>query len=380
MTEPIKQTASTNPHGEELQPRSNTQEAADVGLNTAESSLAKESEMKIVVFGPKRRLGALAGDRVIDLNRGFATCLQERGDRNANERAAERLAPDLRSFIEGGAAALDNAQQVIDRFAKIGTDDRDEQADVVHSLSAVKLHAPWPERRVACVGGNYAAHLLGMWANRLGKTDITVEEVAREAKKAGQWGFWKVLAEIAGPEDRIPFPKRVTYFDYEGEVAIVIGKRGKNIPADQIRDYVWGVTLFHDWSIRDGGGTDRAVSYNLHKNFDGAASIGPCIVVGELDQQNVDVETRVNGNVRQSYNTKEMIWSFGDVLEYLSQDFTFVPGDVIAGGTSAGTAADKSRRSADGKRPLDLFLKIGDVVEVSSPQIGALSNGIVSSE
>jgi 2-keto-4-pentenoate hydratase/2-oxohepta-3-ene-1,7-dioic acid hydratase in catechol pathway len=107
--------------------------------------------------------------------------------------------------------------------------------------------------------------------------------------------------------------------------------------------------------------------------------MGPCIVVGELYPQNVDVETRINGLVRQSYNSREMIWSFGEVLEYLSQDFTFVPGDVIDGGTSGGTAADKSRGSADGKRPLDL-LKIGDVVEVSSPEIGALSNQIVSSD
>jgi 2-keto-4-pentenoate hydratase/2-oxohepta-3-ene-1,7-dioic acid hydratase in catechol pathway len=335
--------------------------------------------MKIVIFGPERRLGALAGDCVIDLNRGFARYLQERGDRNPNEQAGERLPPDLKSFIEGGASALENARRVIEHFAGIDGADGGELSKVVHSRSRVKLHAPWPERRIACVGGNYAAHLMGMWANRLGKNDITVEEVAREAKKAGQWGFWKVPAEIAGPEDPIPFPKRVTYFDYEGEVAIVIGKRGKDIPADQVRQYVWGLTLFHDWSIRDGGGTDRAVSYNLQKNFDGAASMGPCIVAGELDPQNVDVETRINGVVRQSYNTREMIWSFGEVLEFLSRDFTFVPGDVIAGGTSAGTAADQSRRS-EGKRPLDLFLKIGDVVEVSSPQIGALSNQIVMSE
>jgi 2-keto-4-pentenoate hydratase/2-oxohepta-3-ene-1,7-dioic acid hydratase in catechol pathway len=108
--------------------------------------------------------------------------------------------------------------------------------------------------------------------------------------------------------------------------------------------------------------------------------MGPCVVVGELDQQDIDAETRVNGVVRQSYNTSEMIWSFGEVLEYLSQDFTFVPGDVIAGGTSAGTAADKSRRGPDGKRPLDLFLKVGDTVEVSSSKIGTLGNKIVVSE
>jgi 2-keto-4-pentenoate hydratase/2-oxohepta-3-ene-1,7-dioic acid hydratase in catechol pathway len=314
--------------------------------------------MKIVVFGPEKRVGALAGERVIDLNR-------------ANAGLPSRLL----NFIEAGTPALDTARRVIDQYGNARPDNQ-----VVHSLNSVKLHAPWPERRIACVGGNYAAHLLGMWANRLGKTDITVDEVTREAKKAGQWGFWKVLADVAGPDDTIPFPKRVTYFDYEGEIAIVIGQRGKNIPAEKIRDYVWGVTLFHDWSIRDGGGADRAVSYNLAKNFDGAASMGPFIVVGELDHQDVDAETRVNGVMRQSYNTKEMIWSFGEVLEYLSQDFTFVPGDVIAGGTSAGTAADKSRRGPDGKRPLDLFLKVGDTVEVSSSKIGSLSNKIVASE
>src|SRR5262245_23981826 len=315
--------------------------------------------MKIVVFGTERRVGALVGDAVVDLNR-----------------ASPQLPARLLTFIEAGAPALEVAKRVIDQFGHAAPG----QDGVIQALGSVQLHAPWPERRIACVGGNYAQHLLGMWANRLGKTDITVEEIAREAKKAGHWGFWKVPAEVAGPNDTIPFPKRVTYFDYEGEVSIIIGKRGKNIPAGKINEYVWGVTLFHDWSIRDGGGTDRMVSYNLQKNFDGAVSMGPCIVVGETHQQEIDVETRVNGVVRQSYSTKEMIWDFGEVLEYLSQDFTFVPGDVIAGGTSAGTAADKSRRGPDGKRPLDLFLKIGDTVEVSSPKIGVLANIIVASE
>ena len=336
--------------------------------------------MKIVVFGPERRVGALVGERVIDLNRGMARQLQEQGESKSEEQAAARLPARLLTFIESGAAGLENAQRVIDQFANSAPGDERGDSKVLHNASDVKLHAPWPERRIACVGGNYAAHLAGMWANRLGKTDVSIEQITEEARKGGQWGFWKVPAEVAGPSDTIPFPKRVTYFDYEGEVAIVIGKRGKNIPAARIGDYVWGVTLFHDWSIRDAGGTDRVVSYNLQKNFDGAVSMGPCIVVGETDHQEVAAETRVNGVVRQSYSTKEMIWNFGEVLEYLSQDFTFVPGDVIAGGTSAGTAADKSRRGPDGKRPLDLFLKINDVVEVSSPQIGALSNKIVASE
>jgi 2-keto-4-pentenoate hydratase/2-oxohepta-3-ene-1,7-dioic acid hydratase in catechol pathway len=336
--------------------------------------------MKIVVFGPERRAGALVGERIIDLNHGMAEYLRGRGEAKPEEQAAIRLPARLLSLIERAAAGVEDAQLVIEHFAKMAPSDDRGSNKVVYDLSEVKLHAPWPERRIACVGGNYAAHLAGMWANRLGKTDVSIEQITEEAKKAGQWGFWKVPAEVAGPNDTIPFPKRVTYFDYEGEVAIVIGKRGKNIPAQKIREYVWGVTLFHDWSIRDAGGTDRVVSYNLQKNFDGAVSMGPSIVVGELDHQDIDAETRVNGVLRQSYNTSEMIWSFGEVLEYLSQDFTFVPGDVIAGGTSAGTAADKSRRGPDGKRPLDLFLKIGDTVEVSSSKIGGLANKIVASD
>jgi 2-keto-4-pentenoate hydratase/2-oxohepta-3-ene-1,7-dioic acid hydratase in catechol pathway len=336
--------------------------------------------MKVVVFGPERHAGALVGERIIDLNHGMTRYLRDQGEARPEEQAATRLPSRLLSLIERGAAGVEDAQRVIEHFSKTAPSDDRSPNKVVYDRSQVKLHAPWPERRIACVGGNFAAHLAGMWANRLGKTDISIEQITEEAKKAGQWGFWKVPAEVAGPNDTIPFPKRVTYFDYEGEVAIVIGKRGKNIPAQKIQEYVWGITLFHDWSIRDAGGVDRIVSYNLQKNFDGAVSMGPCIVVGEVDHQDIDAETRVNGVVRQSYSTSEMIWSFGEVLEYLSQDFTFVPGDVIAGGTSAGTAADKSRRGPDGKRPLDLFLKIGDTVEVSSSKIGALANKIVASD
>jgi 2-keto-4-pentenoate hydratase/2-oxohepta-3-ene-1,7-dioic acid hydratase in catechol pathway len=106
--------------------------------------------------------------------------------------------------------------------------------------------------------------------------------------------------------------------------------------------------------------------------------MGPCIAVGEAAPANVDLETSINGEVRQHFNTRDMVFSFAEVLEYLSRDFTFVPGDMIAGGTAAGTAADKTVRAADGTRPKDLFLKVGDVVAVSSPQVGTLANRIVA--
>ena len=91
--------------------------------------------MKIVIFGPERRLGALIDDRVIDLNHGFARYLHERGDRSPNEQAAERLPADLKSFIEGGAVALENAQRVINHLAGIDCDNDGELSKVVHSRS-----------------------------------------------------------------------------------------------------------------------------------------------------------------------------------------------------------------------------------------------------
>jgi len=307
--------------------------------------------VRIVVFGPEQRVGALVGENVIDLNR-----------------TSSALPAQLEAFIAAGASALDGARRIVEEHGSASPD-----GQRVFKASEVKLHAPWPSRRIACAGGNFAEHLRGMESD----PNITLEAVTQKARDRGQWGFWKVPAEVAGPEGEIPFPKRTHYFDYEGEAAIIIGKRGKDIPAGKIDEYVWGVTLLNDWSIRDGAFKPFPMSYNGAKNFDMSTSMGPCIVVGELAAQDVPVETKINGQVRQSYNTSQMIFSFGEILEYLSQDFTFVPGDVISGGTNAGTAADKTPKGPDGTKALDLFLKPGDVVEVSSPKIGSLKNRIV---
>lgn len=331
--------------------------------------------MKIVVFGSDARVGALVGDSVIDLNAAYARMLRERGDANAAASASERIPLALQGFIAAGTAGLEAAQNAIEHAQ--GAAPADGGVTIVHKASDVKLHAPWPGKRIVCAGGNYAAHSYGMAVNR-GTQGITIESQAKKIRDDGLWGFWKHADAVAGPGDNVPYPKRAEFFDYEGEVVIVLGKRGKNIKADRIAEYVWGVTLGVDWSIRDADkGPQRPVSFNLPKNFDSSASLGPCIVVGELDPQNVDLETRVDGEVRQSYNSSDMVFSFGELLEYLSPDFTFVPGDLVYGGTGAGTAQDSTKLNPDGSRPKDRFLKAGQVVEVSSPRIGTLTSTIV---
>jgi acylpyruvate hydrolase len=313
--------------------------------------------MKIVVIGNDQRVGALSGESVIDLNRADAS-----------------IPSGLLAFIEAGQASLDAAQRVLDTAGSAPD-------GAVIPLADAALHAPWPGRRIACMGGNYAAHLMGMGGgNRPADQPVTLESVTEQARGGGQWGFWKVPAEIPPPGASIPFPSYCQYFDYEGEAAVIFGRRGKNINADRMDDYVWGVTLLNDWSVRDGGGQSRAMSYNLAKNFDGATTLGPCIAVGEVHYQAVDVQLRLNDQLRQDYNTRDMIWSFGEAAALLSRDFTFVPGDIISGGTSAGTAADKTKRLPDGTRPKDLFLKVGDSVDLSSPQIGLLRNCVAAAD
>jgi 2-keto-4-pentenoate hydratase/2-oxohepta-3-ene-1,7-dioic acid hydratase in catechol pathway len=308
---------------------------------------------------------------VVDINLAFAHYARERiGAANPEAVADERVPADLGGLIARGAAGLDDARAALDHVGTTGA--------ASQPLSAVKLHPPAVHRpRIACAGGNYAQHAAGAQEARTGQP-ADLNEVYRQSRAGGPWGFWKVVDPLCGDGDPVVYPARATYFDYEAEVAVVLGKPARDLRADQADDVIWGVTLLHDWSVRNDMGPGRVLNFNLAKNFDTAVSLGPSIVVGELDPRDIEVELRINGQLRQHYNTRDMMFSFGEFLEYLSRDFTFLPGDLIAGGTGAGTAMDASRPGVDGKTLNDLFLKIGDEVAASSPRIGALRNTIVA--
>jgi 2-keto-4-pentenoate hydratase/2-oxohepta-3-ene-1,7-dioic acid hydratase in catechol pathway len=198
-----------------------------------------------------------------------------------------------------------------------------------------------------------------------------------QLRENGIWGFWKVNRSAVGPDGTIVYPAKATRLDYEGELAIVIGKRGIDIRAADARDYIWGVTLLGDWSIRAPGEPAGPYRFAMGKNFNTSCSLGPCIAVGEADAFASDVETFVNGERRQSFNTRDMVFSFAEYLEYLSADLTLFPGDIISGGTAAGTAADSSPRLPDGTSAAERYLKPGDTVEIRSPIIGSLRAKIV---
>jgi 2-keto-4-pentenoate hydratase/2-oxohepta-3-ene-1,7-dioic acid hydratase in catechol pathway len=339
--------------------------------------------MKVLVFGPERRVGILEGENVVDIEAAYAKFAHEVRNHPAPYRAAAATTPaDLEAFIELGEVALEGAQAAIEHMTKRATDrlgPRDEE--IVFPLAEVRLHAPLAHRgvKLCMAGANYADHLFDMM--RAQDPNVTMDQVKERSRERGIGGFWKMPSFVADPDQDIVYPERTRFLDYEGEVTIVIGKSAKDAKGEDLLDHIWGYTLQNDWSARDQ--RDNAVgtlSFAGMKNWDGSSSIGPCIVVGEIkDPQNVDFQTTVNGELRQQGNTGGMTFSFAEYLEYATRDVTFTAGDMIAAGTCKGTAMDSTPRIEGGSFENDkLFLKVGDVVEVSSPSIGVLRNRIVA--
>ena len=164
-------------------------------------------------------------------------------------------------------------------------------------------------------------------------------------------------------------PRESDQLDYEGEIVIVIGKGGRRIPQSAARSHIAGITLMNEGTLRD---WVRHAKFNVTqgKNFDCSGSIGPWMVTAEeFDRfDHLALQTRVNGELRQDDSTANMIFGFEFLIEYISSFTTLKTGDLISTGTPTGAGArfDPPR-----------YLKPGDVVEVSSPSIGTLRNGVI---
>ena len=339
--------------------------------------------MRIVVFGPERRVGALQGDNVIDLNAAYAKLAREAQDDHAPYASAAANSPaDLEEFILAGDRALAGAQAAVEYLTTRAGDHLGPRGEtVVTPVASTRLHAPLAHRGVKLVmaGANYWDHAYDNMKAQ--NPNITPADVIEISRKRGIGGFWKLPDFVVGPDVDITYPAKTRYLDYEGEVTVVIGKAAKDARGEDLLDYVWGYTLQNDWSARDQ--VDAAIgglAWSSMKNWDGSSSIGPCIVVGEIkDPQDIDFMTTVNGEVRQKGNTRDMTFSFAEYLQHMTRDITLKPGDMIAAGTCKGTAMDQTPRVEGGGFSSDkLFLRVGDVVEVSSPVIGTLRNRIVA--
>jgi 2-keto-4-pentenoate hydratase/2-oxohepta-3-ene-1,7-dioic acid hydratase in catechol pathway len=180
--------------------------------------------------------------------------------------------------------------------------------------------------------------------------------------------FLRVWRSQVGHDAPVIRPKVSTHLDWEGELAVIIGKQGRHIPESDAWHYVAGYSIYNDVSVRDY--QQHAQQIAAGKNFIGTGPFGPWMVTpDELpDPTKLKLETRLNGTVMQSSDTSHLIFSIPRLINYSSEIFDLVPGDVIVTGTPAGVGFTR-------KPPI--FMKAGDVVEVEIEKIGVLRNAVV---
>ncbi len=228
------------------------------------------------------------------------------------------------------------------------------------ALDAVRLLAPIPRPRknVFCIGWNYLEHF------------EEGERVRQSGQELPEYPviFFKAPTSVTGPRDSIPFDPRVSEkIDWEVELALVIGRGGKNISEDRAWDHVFGYTVANDLSARDlqrrhGG------QWLKGKALDGHCPMGPWIVTAdELDPNTLRVTTRVNGETKQDSNTRHLYFKIPRLLRELSLGMTLEPGDILLTGTPEGVGFARTPPE---------FLKPGDVLETEIEGIGTLRNPI----
>jgi len=276
--------------------------------------------MRLVSF---RRMGAA----------GFGLLVGENGILDAGKRLG---LPSLRAVLAQGR--LSDLKALAN-----------EKADC--ALADVELLPPIPDpEKILCVGLNYKSH---------------VAEVGRDLP-ANPSLFGRFTNTLVAHGQPIVRPKVSGNLDYEGELAMIIGKPGRNISQADAMSHVAGYSCFNDGSLRD----YQKHSVTAGKNFQSTGGFGPWMVTADAipDPEALDLTTRLNGQQVQHSNTSLLIYSLPKIISYISEFTTLEPGDVIATGTPEGVGA---------RREPPLWMKAGDAVEVEIAGIGILRNAIV---
>jgi 2-keto-4-pentenoate hydratase/2-oxohepta-3-ene-1,7-dioic acid hydratase in catechol pathway len=291
--------------------------------------------MKLARFNHNNSLsyGAIEGQNMVSLP-------------NLAFQLQERLPPALEEFVAQDQTALATAETLMARAKAEGL------AKFSFSLGETQLLAPVASPpKIVLLGWNYFDHT----AER--KVDTPDEPVF----------FMKPQTAIVGPGDKILKRPFVTQLDYEGELAVVIGKKCKDVSAEQAADCIFGYTILNDVSARNFQFKDK--QWTRGKGFDTFAPTGPCITTRTQmpETSNVGIKTWVNGELRQNGSTRDMIFSVAQIIYHLSRVMTLEPCDIISTGTPSGVAMAM-------KEPK--WLKDGDVVRIEIEGIGTLENTV----
>jgi 2-keto-4-pentenoate hydratase/2-oxohepta-3-ene-1,7-dioic acid hydratase in catechol pathway len=212
----------------------------------------------------------------------------------------------------------------------------------VYKLHEVRLLAPCSPSKIVCLGLNYHSHA----------------EETRLPVPSLPLIFLKPPTAVIGPDDKIVLPRDSKRVDYEGELGVVIGKKAKDVLEEKAKEYILGYTCFNDVSERFAQREDG--QWTRAKGYDTFAPIGPWVET-DIDPDDLKLETYLNGDLRQSARTSDLIFGIPKLVKFISEVMTLLPGDVIATGTPSGIGP----------------MNAGDVVEVKIEKIGTLRNFVV---
>jgi acylpyruvate hydrolase len=301
------------------------------------------------------RAGAQLNEWVVDLNRAYHAAMRHAGNEDEEVVADVRVPTNMIGLLKGGGTSLRAAQQAI-AFVRSQLEVNDKtlnQQGIVYALDRVSLLPPVlrPDK-VICLGLNYRAHAAEAG---LAVPDYPVL-------------FHKVSGSLIGHLRPIVVPRISSQIDYEGELAIIIGKRGKYIAEDEALSYVAGYTVANDVSARDL--QFRTSQWTTGKMLDTFGPLGPALVTRDEvpDPHALAIKTTLNGQVMQDGNTAQMIFRIPYIVSYISEIATLEPGDVIMTGTPPGIGNTRTPQ---------VFMKPGDTITVEIERLGVLSNPLV---
>ena len=329
--------------------------------------------MRVVTFEKQastNRIGLMRGDKIADLRAAFEKLLfEEKGmpAERAKDNAVKQIPDSMLGLIsreDDGVMCINQAAEFLDKANEKGLSlDCSPSGDrIIYDTGEAKILKPLQVFRALNIGANYNAYLSMM--KIVEPFEGTVET------------FWKLPQATIGPREDIVWPVSSKQISCEMELGVIIGKKGKRIPKDNAFDYLFGCTIVNDVTAIDlikrglGGGREGLPGFYylaLAKSFDTFEPIGPCITLKDEipDPQNLNGELRVNGKLKVKGNTSYMRLKVAEIIEYISQDITLYPGDLIATGAMATE-----------KYAPQVNVQVGDVIEMEMDKIGILSNCI----
>jgi acylpyruvate hydrolase len=309
--------------------------------------------MKLVTYSWKGNvsLGALTGGDVVDLRRARAVALRHRTETD-EAFAAPRLPGDLLSLLWGGAASMAAARRALQFVQERGTDRVEE--GVCFPLAEVDLLAPiLRPGKVICVGLNYRSHL------------AEIHECVPDYPIL----FQKAATSLVGHGQAIVLPRVSRQVDYEGELAVVIGRKAKYVSEHDALAHVAGYSCANDVSAHDL--EFRTSQWTSGKMLDTFCPLGPVLLTADEvpDTGALHLRTAVNRRIVQDSRTSDMFFSVPFLVSYISSLATLEPGDLILTGTPAGIGCNRNPQ---------VFLQAGDSVSVTIDSIGTLTNPVIS--